>query len=228
MPTVVASTTVVVLSKVQKLVLGSLFLAMLIVVERLISIQTPVLRISFAYVPIMLSGMLLGPAWSSLVALLGDLLGMLLFPKGSFFIGYTVSAALTGFIYGLFLYNAKSRKQFLLRLIISNLIVLVFISVGLTSLWIVITVKRAFWALVPVRIVSAAIRFPLETGTMFALTAVLDKPVRKYLYNEGDSVEEDAFEEDTAVNDSFPLRKSGTVEGGNTIDDADGDPGATG
>ncbi|MDR1909005.1 MAG: folate family ECF transporter S component [Spirochaetaceae bacterium] len=172
------------MTKVKKLVLASLLLAMLIVVERLISIQTPILRVSFAYVPIMLSGMLLGPAWSTLVAVLGDLLGMLLFPKAAFFIGYTLSAALTGLVYGLFLYNAGTRKQFLLRLIISNLAVLVFISLGLTSLWIAITLRRAFWALLPPRILSAAIRFPIETGSMFALKVFLEKPLRKYLYDD--------------------------------------------
>ncbi|MDR2516948.1 MAG: folate family ECF transporter S component [Spirochaetaceae bacterium] len=168
--------------KVKKLVLGSLLLALLIVVERLLSIQTPILRVSFAYVPLMLGGMLLGPGWSTLIAVLGDLLGMLLFPKASFFIGYTVSAALTGFVYGLFLHNTKTRKQFFARLVVSNLIVLLFVSAGLTSLWIVITLRRAFFVLLPVRLISAAIRFPVETGTMFALGVFLEKPVEKYLY----------------------------------------------
>jgi ECF transporter S component (folate family) len=124
---------------------------------------------------------------------------MLLFPTGSFFIGYTISAALTGLVFGLFLHNAKTRKQFLLRLIISNLMVLVFISLGLTTFWLAITMKKAFWALIPVRIVSAAIRFPIETGTIFALTAVLDKPVKKYLYDEDTPAGDNS---DTAQHDS--------------------------
>jgi ECF transporter S component (folate family) len=173
------------MTKVKKLVLGSLLLAALIVVERLISIQTPLLRISFAYVPLMLCGMLLGPRWSTVIAVLGDLLGMLLFPKGAYFPGYTLSAALTGFVYGLLLYKtiSGSNRTFLVRLIVSNLIVFTLISIGLTSLWIVLTVKKAFVAILPARLISAAIRFPIEAGVMFLLKVFLAAPVNKYLYD---------------------------------------------
>jgi ECF transporter S component (folate family) len=171
----------ILMPKVKKLVLASLLLAILIVVERLVSIQTPILRISFAYVPIILSGILLGPIWSTTIAVLGDLLGMLLFPKSSFFIGFTISAALTGLIYGLLLYNTKSNKAFLIRLIISNFLVLLFIHVGLTSLWISITLQKAFWVFAPPRIISACILFPIEVSTMYLLKLFLEKPIHKYL-----------------------------------------------
>jgi ECF transporter S component (folate family) len=200
------------MTKVKKLVLASLLLAMLVVVERLVSIQTPLQRISFSYVPIMLSAMLLGPGWSTLVAVLGDLLGMLLFPKAAFFIGYTLSAALTGLVYGLLLYNTRTTKQFLARLIISSLLVLVFIRVGLTSLWIAITLHRAFWALLPLRIVSAAIRFPIETGTMFALKLLLDRHFGKYLSDDGSAdgaAEAAAPQDDTAGGSGDVAGKSG-------------------
>jgi ECF transporter S component (folate family) len=185
----VSVTKKVLMTKVKKLVLGSLLLAALIVVERLVSIQTPILRISVAYVPLILSGILLGWRWSTLIAVLGDLLGMLLFPKGAYFPGYTLSAALTGLVYGLLLYKSitKSNREFLIRLIVSNLIVLVFISIGLTSFWIVLTVKKAFVAILPMRLISAAIRFPVETGTMFLLKIFLAGPVNKFLYDAEDA-----------------------------------------
>ena len=53
----------------------------------------------------MLSAIILGPKYSTVLAGLADLIGALLFPFGSFFIGYTISALLTGLVYGLFLYN---------------------------------------------------------------------------------------------------------------------------
>jgi ECF transporter S component (folate family) len=171
----------ILMPKVKKIVLGSLLLAILIVVERLVSIQTPILRISFAYVPIILSGILLGPIWSTTIAVLGDLLGMLLFPKSSFFIGFTMSAALTGLIYGLLLYNTKSNKTFLIRLIISNFLVLLFIHVGLTSLWIAITLQKAFWVFAPPRIISAGILFPIEVSSMYVLKRLLERPISRYL-----------------------------------------------
>ena len=175
------------MSKVKKLVLASLLLAILIIVERLISVQTQFLRISFAYVPIMLCAILLGPAWSSGVAALGDLIGALLFPKGAFFPGFTLSALLTGLIHGLLLYNTKNNRQFLVRLIISTFTVLVFIHIGLTSLWLVIMYKRAFIAFASARIVAAAILLPIEAGTIFLLKVFLDPAIKKFLISSRDA-----------------------------------------
>jgi ECF transporter S component (folate family) len=175
------------MSKVKKLVLASLLLAILIVVERLISIQTQFLRISFAYVPIMLCAILLGPAWSAGVAALGDVIGALLFPKGAFFPGFTLSALLTGLIHGLLLYNTKDNRQFLLRVIISTFTVLVFIHIGLTSLWLVIMYKRAFIAFASARVIAAAILFPIEAGTIFLLKVFLDPAIKKFLVSSKDT-----------------------------------------
>lgn len=167
--------------KVKKLVLASLLLAILIVVERLVSFQTPVLRISFAYVPIILSAILLGPLWSTLIAGVGDIIGALLFPKGVFFPGFTLSALLTGLVYGLLLYNTKSNRAFLVRLLISNFLVLLSIHIGLTSLWVAITVGKAFLIIAPTRIISAAILFPIEVSTIYLLKRFLEKSINKYL-----------------------------------------------
>ena len=169
------------MSKVKKLVLASLLLAILIIVERLVSVQTQFLRISFAYVPVMLCAILLGPAWSAGMAALGDVIGALLFPKGAFFPGFTLSALLTGLIHGLLLYNTKNNRQFLVRLIISTFTVLVFIHIGLTSLWLVIMYKRAFIAFASTRVVANAILFPIEVGTIFLLKVFLDPAIKKFL-----------------------------------------------
>jgi ECF transporter S component (folate family) len=169
------------MSKVRKLVLASLLLAILIVVERLVSIQMQFLRVSFAYVPIMLCAILLGPAWSAGMAALGDLIGATLFPKGGFFIGFTLSALLTGLIHGLLLYNTKNNRQFLLRLILSTCIVLIFIHIGLTSLWLVIMYKRAFIAFASTRVISAAIMIPIEIGTIFLLKVFLDPAIKRFI-----------------------------------------------
>jgi ECF transporter S component (folate family) len=168
------------MSKIKKLVLASLLLAILIVVERLVSVQTQFLRISFAYVPIMLCAILLGPAWSAGVAALGDVIGALLFPKGAFFPGFTLSALLTGLIHGLFLYNTKNNRQFLLRVILSTLTVLIFVHTGLTSLWLVIMYKKAFLAFASTRIISALILIPIEAGTIFFLKVFLDPAIKKF------------------------------------------------
>jgi ECF transporter S component (folate family) len=180
------------MSKTKKLVLGSLLLAILIVLERLLSFQTPILRISFAYVPLTLSAVLLGPLWSVLVATLGDIIGALLFPKGVFFPGFTLSALLTGLIYGLLLYNPKSNKRYLLGLIVSNLLILIFIRMGLTSLWVAITTGSAYKVFVPTRLISSLIMFPIQVGTMYLLKQFLDKPISRYLQDDRDALPPEA------------------------------------
>ncbi|MDR2795926.1 MAG: folate family ECF transporter S component [Spirochaetaceae bacterium] len=184
------------MSKVKKLVLASLLLAILIIVERLISVQTQFLRISFAYVPIMLCAILMGPAWSAGVAALGDLIGALLFPKGPFFPGFTLSALLTGLIHGLLLYNTKNNRQFLVRLIISTFTVLVFIHIGLTSLWLVIMYKKAFIAFASARVIAAAILLPIEAGTIFLLKVFLDPVMKTFLASEKDTDSESYVPDD--------------------------------
>jgi ECF transporter S component (folate family) len=178
-------------TKVKKLVLASLLLTVLIVVERLVSIETQFLRVSFAYVPIMLSGILLGPVWSGAVAALGDMIGMIMFPKGAYFPGFTLSAFLTGLIHGLFLFNTKDNRQFLIRLIAGTFIVLLCIHTGLNSLWLVIMYKKAFAVFAPARVIAAVIMFPIQTGTMFLLKLFLDAPIKKFLNR-------DCYHDDTA------------------------------
>ena len=93
------------MSKLKKIILSGIFLALLIVLNRFVSIKTPLLVISFSYVPIMVSAILLGPKYSTIIAALGDFIGAILFPFGTYFPGFTFSAALTGLIYGVFLYK---------------------------------------------------------------------------------------------------------------------------
>ena len=85
----------------KKIILTAILLAMLIVLSRFLSIKTPITKISFAFVPTMLCAIWLGPKWTILLNVLGDVIGATLFPSGAFFIGYTISTAVSAAIYGL-------------------------------------------------------------------------------------------------------------------------------
>ena len=93
------------LSQERRIVISGLLLALLIVLSRFVSIKTQILVISFSFIPIIMSAIWLGPKYSTLIAMLGDLIGAILFPFGTYFIGYTISQALTGLVYGMFLYK---------------------------------------------------------------------------------------------------------------------------
>lgn len=174
------------MSKIKKIVLSSMLLAILLVLSRFLSIKTQLLVISFSFVPIMLSGMLLGPKYAMIIAALGDLIGALLFPFGSYFPGFTLSQAIIGLIYGAFLYenNEKkmSDKKCIIMLIISSVLALGLVNILLTSLWLKILYGSAYTAVLATRVVPQLIMLPIQVIVMFALRKLLTPVINKYLY----------------------------------------------
>ncbi len=174
----------------KKIILSALLLAMLIILSRFLSISTPVLKISFAFVPTMLCAVWLGPKWTVLLNVLGDIIGATLFPTGSFFIGYTISTAISGFIYGILLYkkesNSYSNLQFIIRLIISSTLVAVIVNMGLNTLWTSITTGSAFIVLLGTRFVKQLIMIPIHVVVIAFLERILRNPFDKYIRSQND------------------------------------------
>lgn len=55
----------------KKILLAAFLLASLVVLARFVSIKTPIIRISFGFIPLILSAIWLGPKWSSLIRFFG-------------------------------------------------------------------------------------------------------------------------------------------------------------
>lgn len=176
------------MSKMKKLILSALLLTLSIVLSRFLSIKTPLLAISFNFVPIMLAGIWLGPKYTMIISGLSDLIGAILFPFGEFFIGFTVSAVLMGMIYGVVLYKRNgeeiSNKSFILRLIISSVAVSVIVNLLLNTLWLMIMYDKAFFVIVGSRAIKEAIMVPVQVVTMFALVNAVRPIAKKYLFEE--------------------------------------------
>lgn len=169
------------MSKNKKIVLTAVLLAMEIVLSRFLSIKTPLMKISFAFVPTCICAIWLGAKWTVLLNVLGDLIGATLFPTGAYFVGYTISTAIAGLIYGLILYKDKEKvytdKQFLIRIIISVILVTCISNIGLNTLWISITTGKAFIILLGTRIIKEIIMIPIQIICIF----YIEKMLRKYL-----------------------------------------------
>lgn len=175
------------LSKVKKIILSAMLLAIFIILNRFISIKTQILVISFTFVPIMMSAIWLGPKYSTIIALLGDLLGALLFPFGPYFPGFTVSSALSGLIYGIFLYNKgkeMTNKQLIIRTTISSLIVLSIVNIFITSLWLHLLYGQAYLVIIAGRIVTQIIMLPIQVIVIYALEKFTRPFINKYLLEE--------------------------------------------
>ncbi|MDR1468826.1 MAG: folate family ECF transporter S component [Spirochaetaceae bacterium] len=168
--------------KVKQLVLAGLLLAVAIVFRQFLRIPiTPTLRLTLSFVPYILAGWLLGPVWAGVVGVVGDILGMVLFPTGAFFPGYTFNELLTCLIYGFFLFNRPVDRRLFVRLVISLVLVHLVVQLGLNTLWLSVQAKQAFIVLLPPRVIANIARFPIELAAMFFLLRLIEKPVDRYL-----------------------------------------------
>lgn len=127
-----------------------------------------------------------GPKYSTIIALLGDLIGALLFPFGAYFPGYTLSQAIIGLIYGIFLYENENKKitdsKFLIRLIISSILSLIGVGIFITGIWVHITAGKAYVAVLSARVVTQLIMIPIQVVVMFGLRKLLKPAFEKFLY----------------------------------------------
>ena len=176
------------MSKNKKIILSALLLALLIILSRFLSIKTPIMKISFGFVPTMLCAIWLGPKYTILINVLGDIIGATLFPTGPYFVGYTITTAVAGLIYGTILHKKEnySDKQLLIRLIISTTLVAVIGNMFLNTLWVSITGGKAFMVLFWTRVPKQLIMIPVHVIVIFALEKALRKPFDKYIRSEND------------------------------------------
>lgn len=143
----------------KKVVYLGLFIAITVILSRFLSIQLSFLKITFSFIPIALVSMIFGPIYGGIVAGLEDLIGAILFPRGAFFLGFTLSAILVGIIYGLILYK---KPKTTMRFFWASSIIAVLIHIILNTIWLVIMYDKGFLALVGTRIIKTLIMIPIE------------------------------------------------------------------
>lgn len=160
-------------SRLTKLVLMSLFIALEIILTRFCSINTPILRIGFGFLPIAMLGIMFGPLWAGLAYAIGDFLGMMIFPNGVYFPGFTLTALLTGIVFGLMLHKKNITY---VRVFFTALIVCGILNLCLDTLWLHIMMGKGFLALLPARITKVAFAIPIQT---ILITVVWNKFLKK-------------------------------------------------
>lgn len=145
---------------VKKLIQISLLIAIEIILTRFCSIQTPIIRIGFGFVPVAVIAIMYGPLSAGIAYAIGDIIGLILFPSGAFFPGFTLTAFLTGITYGVFLYNKPATW---IRIIGSALVVCLILNLGLDTLWLSIIMGKGYLALLPTRIIKSILMIPIQT-----------------------------------------------------------------
>lgn len=151
---------------VQLLMHVSLLVAAEVVLSRFCSISTPIVKIGFGFVPIAICGMLYGPLWAGVAAALADFLGAVLFPIGAYFPGFTLSALLTGVLFGLLLKGGKQDwPRLLLAAGVNNLV----ISLLLNTFWLSVLMGLDYRVMLPTRLLQCCIMLPVQLVVLLLL-----------------------------------------------------------
>ena len=149
----------------------ALLTAVEIVLSRFLSINAWNIKIGFSFVPIAAAAMLFGPVDAGIVAALGDLIGALLFPIGTYFPGFTLTAFLTGCVFGLFLHAKRGWPRYIAATAINQLV----LSLLLNTLWLSILYGSPYWPLLLSRIVQCVVLSVLQLVCVPVVAEAVDR-----------------------------------------------------
>ncbi len=164
-------------SAAMPIVYGGIFMALTILFTYVFAIQTTFIRIDFAFIPIALYAAMWGRVRTAVMAGLADVIGSNLFMPGMYFPGFTLSAVLTGWLYGTFLYQ----KEITLKRVLSlTLIVFVCVDCILNNIWLTIMYHDAAKAFYSWRVVKSAVLVPCKAVIIYNLYKPLHVFITKY------------------------------------------------
>ena len=159
--------------KVNTITCCAMFGALAIVLSYVASIRlTPNIKIGLGALPNEMVDYLFGPVVGALFGGGMDLIKFMLKPDGGFMIGYTFSAMLAAFIYGIFLYK---QPLSLTRMMIAKFIVAIVCNIILGSYWLSLINGKGFLALLPGRIVKNLIQAPVDALIFYFVAQALEK-----------------------------------------------------
>jgi ECF transporter S component (folate family) len=158
-------------NSVQRLVILGALIAMEVVLSRFVSISTWNIKIGFAFIPVAAAAILMGPVEAAVCGGLADFLGATLFPIGTYFPGFTVTAGLTGFVFGLFFHREQTPARVIPAVLINQFILGLLIN----SYWISLLYGSPYKALLATRLVQSLILTVVQTAGILVLGKVLQR-----------------------------------------------------
>lgn len=165
---------------IQALCICGLMGALAIVLSYTTSIDLgPYLRIGFSGYANRMVEFLLGPFVGAVFGGVMDILKFMLKPTGAYFPGFTISAILSGLIYGYFLHQ---KKVVWWRVLAAEVCVKLFINCLLNTWWLNILYGKAFFAIFPARVLKNLIALPMDTILLLVLLTLLEKSLKRLGY----------------------------------------------
>ena len=150
----------------------SILIALEVVIARFGTLRpTESIKISLDFIPIVIAGILYGPVPALIISILADVLGAFLFPVGPFFPGFTVTAALTGLLYGALLHQEQSMPRVVLTVVLQQGI----LSLLLNTFWLHILYGMPYVPTLVGRLVQAGI----VTALQIILIPIIARTIRE-------------------------------------------------
>ena len=134
----------------------------------------PQIVVSFSYIPIAIAGWMFGIVPAMIVGGVSDIMSFLIKPTGAFFPGFTITAILTGFVFGAVLYKSKG-KFIWINSILSKTLITILLNIGLNTLWTSMLTGKAYMVLLYGRIIKNAFMLVPEILTLALLIVLLSK-----------------------------------------------------
>jgi len=133
---------------------------------------TELIEIRFIALPIAIAGALFGPGLGAVVGILIDVGAFIVKPTGPYFPGFTISAAISGILFGLMLYKKEMGvKRILLTQVVYTLIIgLVVNSINLSMLY-----GTGVLVLVSARLLKEIVMIPINAFLLFLVLKPLPK-----------------------------------------------------
>lgn len=163
--------------RVLRLVVCGMLIALGVVLKGLLSAKQWNIEFGFAFVAAAAAAYLYGPLAAALVHGSTDFICAFLFPKGDFFPGFTLTAALIGLIYGWCFYNSRKVWRTSLAVVLTQ----VFCSLLLNTLWISILYHTSFWAFLYTRLLQAVVMGTIQIVLLPVVLLALERGVKPLL-----------------------------------------------
>lgn len=152
--------------QLKKLIIVSMLIAIEIILTRMLGITLPFARFSLGFIPMAVCAILYGPYWAGIAYAAADAIGITLIANGTPHPGFTLTAFLTGFTWGFFLYKKhlkpSERHIKFTEVIVPGLIIGIILNLGLDTYWLMEIMHKGFWGLLPTRIIKISITIPLQ------------------------------------------------------------------
>ncbi len=124
------------------------------------------LRISLGHLALAPTAMLFGPVVAGAQAAFSDILSFLLRPSGPYFPGFTISALLSGLVYGMAFYKTRCTT---LQIIVARALIVLLLNILLNTVFLVMLYGSSRLVTLPARAVKNIVQFPFDCVLLIAV-----------------------------------------------------------